>query len=99
MTTEIWQLSESELLADAAAVSHRIQLLEARRIALVAEIDTRVSREKLGFPGPAGWLTSTTLLSPSTATKIVALARGPNCPERPRAELTHNCALVSAERG
>jgi len=76
MTTEIWQLSESELLADAAAVSHQIQLLEARRIALVAEIDTRVSREKLGFPGPAGWLTSTTLLSPSKATKIVALARG-----------------------
>ncbi|OZC68262.1 HNH endonuclease [Rhodococcus sp. 06-462-5] len=76
MTTEIWQLSESELLADAAAVSHQIQLLEARRIALVAEIDTRVSREKLGFPGPAGWLTSTTLLSPSRATKIVALARG-----------------------
>ncbi|MDI9931881.1 DUF222 domain-containing protein [Rhodococcus sp. IEGM 1354] len=76
MTTEIWQLSESELLADAAAVSHRIQLLEARRIALVADIDTRVSREKLGFPGPAGWLTSTTLLSPSKANKIVALARG-----------------------
>ncbi|RMB71942.1 HNH endonuclease [Rhodococcus sp. SBT000017] len=76
MTTEIWQLSESELLADAAAVSHQIQLLEARRIALVGEIDTRVSREKLGFPGPAGWLTSTTLLSPSKATKIVALARG-----------------------
>ncbi|OZC73886.1 HNH endonuclease [Rhodococcus sp. 06-462-5] len=76
MTTEIWQLSESELLAESAAVSHEIQLLEARRIALVAEIDTRVSREKLGFPGPAGWLTSTTLLSPSKATKIVALARG-----------------------
>ncbi|OZD46900.1 HNH endonuclease [Rhodococcus sp. 06-1477-1B] len=76
MATEIWQLSESELLADAADVSHRIQLLEARRIALVAEIDTRVSREKLGFPGPAGWLTSTTLLTPSKATKIVALARG-----------------------
>ncbi|MBY4214844.1 DUF222 domain-containing protein, partial [Rhodococcus fascians] len=76
MTTQIWQLSEAELLADAAAVSHDIQLLEARRIALVAEIDTRVSREKLGFPGPAGWLTSTTLLSPSTANKIVALARG-----------------------
>ncbi|MCJ0979155.1 HNH endonuclease [Rhodococcus sp. ARC_M12] len=76
MTTKIWQLSESELLADAATVSHEIQLLEARRIALVAEIDTRVSREKLGFPGPAGWLTSTTLLSPSKATKIVALARG-----------------------
>ncbi len=76
MATEIWQLSESELLAESAAVSHRIQLLEARRIALVAEIDTRVSREKLGFPGPAGWLTSTTLLSPSKATKIVALARG-----------------------
>jgi hypothetical protein len=76
MTTVIWQLSEAELLADAAAVSHQIQLLEARRIALVADIDTRVSREKLGFPGPAGWLTSTTLLSPSKATKIVALARG-----------------------
>ncbi|WP_052060679.1 HNH endonuclease signature motif containing protein [Rhodococcoides fascians] len=76
MATEIWQLSESELLADAADVSHRIQLLEARRIALVADIDTRVSREKRGFPGPAGWLTSTTLLSPSKATKIVALARG-----------------------
>ncbi|WP_407726410.1 DUF222 domain-containing protein [Rhodococcoides fascians] len=76
MTTEIWQLSEAELLADAAAVSHDIQLLEARRIALVAEIDTRVSREKLGFPGPAGWLTSTTLLTPSKANKIVALARG-----------------------
>ncbi|OZF34675.1 HNH endonuclease [Rhodococcus sp. 14-2496-1d] len=76
MTTAIWQLSEAELLADAAAVSHQIQLLEARRIALVADIDTRVSREKLGFPGPAGWLTSTTLLSPSKATKIVALARG-----------------------
>ncbi|QII05847.1 DUF222 domain-containing protein [Rhodococcoides fascians A25f] len=76
MTTAIWQLSESELLADATAASHQIQLLEARRIALVAEIDTRVSREKLGFPGPAGWLTSTTLLTPSKATKIVALARG-----------------------
>ncbi|MFI8569693.1 DUF222 domain-containing protein [Rhodococcus sp. NPDC078407] len=76
MTTEIWQLSESELLADAAAVSHDIQLLEARRIALVAEIDIRVSREKLGFPGPAGWLTSTTLLTPSKAHKVVALARG-----------------------
>ncbi|OZE86557.1 HNH endonuclease [Rhodococcoides fascians] len=76
MTTEIWQLSESELLADAADVSHKIQLLEARRIALVADIDTRVSREKLGFPGPAGWLSSTTLLSPSKANKIVALARG-----------------------
>ncbi|WP_052053193.1 HNH endonuclease signature motif containing protein [Rhodococcoides fascians] len=76
MATEIWQLSEAELLADAADVSHKIQLLEARRIALVADIDTRVSREKLGFPGPAGWLTSTTLLSPSKATKIVALARG-----------------------
>ncbi|WP_322544667.1 DUF222 domain-containing protein [Rhodococcoides fascians] len=76
MTTEIWQLSESELLADAADVSHKIQLLEARRIALVADIDTRVSREKLGFPGPAGWLTSTTLLTPSKANKIVALARG-----------------------
>ena len=63
MTTEIWQLSESELLADAADVSHKIQLLEARRIALVADIDTRVSRDKLGFPGPAGWLTSTTLLT------------------------------------
>ncbi|MCZ4522262.1 DUF222 domain-containing protein [Rhodococcus ruber] len=76
MTTAIWQLSEAELLADATAVSHQIQLLEARRIALVADIDTRVSREKLGFPGPAGWLTSTTLLSPGKATKIVALARG-----------------------
>ena len=76
MTAAIWQLSESELLADAATVSHRIQLLEARRIALVADIDTRVAREKLGFPGPAGWLTSTTLLTPSKATKIVALARG-----------------------
>ncbi|QIH99192.1 DUF222 domain-containing protein [Rhodococcoides fascians A21d2] len=76
MTTEIWQLSEAELLADAADVSHRIQLMEARRIALVAEIDTRVAREKLGFPGPAGWLTSTTLLTPGKATKIVALARG-----------------------
>ncbi|QII07899.1 DUF222 domain-containing protein [Rhodococcoides fascians A25f] len=76
MTTEIWQLSEAELLADAADVSHQIQLMEARRIALVAEIDTRVAREKLGFPGPAGWLTSTTLLTPSKATKIVALARG-----------------------
>ncbi|OZD96882.1 HNH endonuclease, partial [Rhodococcus sp. 05-2256-B2] len=76
MMTEIWQLSESELLADAADVSHRIQLLEARRIALVADIDIRVSREKLGFPGPAGWLTSTTLLTPSKANKIVALARG-----------------------
>ncbi|MDV8021415.1 HNH endonuclease signature motif containing protein [Rhodococcus sp. IEGM 1330] len=76
MTAAIWQLSDSELLADAAAVSHKIQLLEARRIALVGEIDTRVSREKLGFPGPAGWLTSTTLLSPSTANKIVALGRG-----------------------
>ena len=76
MTTAIWQLSEAELLADATAASHHIQLLEARRIALVAEIDTRVSREKLGFPGPAGWLTSTPLLSPSKATKIVALARG-----------------------
>ncbi|MBY4038016.1 DUF222 domain-containing protein [Rhodococcus fascians] len=76
MTTEIWQLSEAELLADAAAVSHDIQLLEARRIALVADIDTRVSREKLGFPGPAGWLTSTTLLTPSKANKMVALARG-----------------------
>ncbi|TFI44504.1 HNH endonuclease [Rhodococcus sp. 1R11] len=76
MTTEIWQLSESELLADVADVSHTIQLLEARRIALVADIDTRVSREKLGFPGPAGWLTSTTLLTPSKANKIVALARG-----------------------
>ncbi|MGF0314212.1 DUF222 domain-containing protein [Rhodococcus sp. IEGM1428] len=76
MATEIWQLSESELLADAIAASHDIQLLEARRIALVAEIDTRVSREKLGFPGPAGWLTATTLLTPSKAHKIVALARG-----------------------
>ncbi|WP_052068810.1 HNH endonuclease signature motif containing protein [Rhodococcoides fascians] len=76
MATEIWQLSEAELLADAADVSHKIQLLEARSVALVADIDTRVSREKLGFPGPAGWLTSTTLLSPSKATKIVALARG-----------------------
>ena len=76
MTTAIWQLSEAELLADAAAVSHQIQLLEARRIALVADIDTRVSREKLGFPGPAGWLTSTTLLSAGKANKIVALARG-----------------------
>ncbi|MDV6264786.1 HNH endonuclease signature motif containing protein [Rhodococcoides yunnanense] len=76
MTAEIWQLSEAELLADAADVSHQIQLLEARRIALVAEIDTRVSREKLGFPGPAGWLTSTTLLSPGKANKIVALGRG-----------------------
>ncbi|WP_427915699.1 DUF222 domain-containing protein [Rhodococcus sp. KRD162] len=76
MTTEIWQLSEDQLLADAAAVSHQIQLLEARRIALVAEIDTRVTREKLGFPGPAGWLTSTTLLSPGKANKILALARG-----------------------
>lgn len=76
MTTAIWQLSDGELLADAAAVSHQIQLLEARRIALVADIDARVSREKLGFPGPAGWLTSTTLLSPSKANKIVALARG-----------------------
>ncbi|MDZ7929099.1 MAG: DUF222 domain-containing protein [Rhodococcus sp. (in: high G+C Gram-positive bacteria)] len=76
MTTAIWQLSEAELLAESAAVSHKIQLLEARRIALVADIDTRVSREKLGFPGPAGWLTSTTLLSPSKANKILALARG-----------------------
>ncbi|MDI9893403.1 DUF222 domain-containing protein [Rhodococcus sp. IEGM 1381] len=76
MTTEIWQLSETELLADAADVSHQIQLMEARRIALVADIDTRISREKLGFPGPAGWLTSTTLLSPGKAAKIVALGRG-----------------------
>ncbi|WP_081605967.1 DUF222 domain-containing protein, partial [Rhodococcus sp. AW25M09] len=76
MTTAIWQLSEDQLLAAAAEVSHQIQLLEARRIALVAEIDTRVSREKLGFPGPAGWLTSTTLLSAGKANKILALARG-----------------------
>ncbi|MEW1879166.1 hypothetical protein AB0O58_05675 [Rhodococcus sp. NPDC080181] len=76
MTTEIWQLSESELLADAADVSHQIQLLEARRIALVADIDTRVSREKLGFPGPAGWLTSTTLLTP---TDLVGACPRPGC--------------------
>ncbi|CCQ14381.1 putative uncharacterized protein (fragment), partial [Rhodococcus sp. AW25M09] len=76
MTTAIWQLSEDQLLAAAADVSHQIQLLEARRIALVAEIDTRVGKDKLGFPGPAGWLTSTTLLSAGKANKILALARG-----------------------
>ncbi|QNG18572.1 DUF222 domain-containing protein [Rhodococcus triatomae] len=65
-----------ELLCDAVALSARIAVWEAQRVAVVAEVERRCTREDHGFASTKGWLSSVTVVSPGAAGRIVELGAG-----------------------
>lgn len=95
--TEPWQLSEQQLLDTVAAISADINRLEAQRITLIAEIDTRITPHTLGYADPKQWLLATTVLNPAEATRILSLARGlPKHPDIADAVNTGKISLTHA---
>ncbi|WP_254777829.1 HNH endonuclease signature motif containing protein [Rhodococcus triatomae] len=57
-------------------MSARIAVWEAQRVAVVAEVERRCTREDHGFASTKGWLSSVTVVSPGAAGRIVELGAG-----------------------
>lgn len=76
MVPESWRLAERELLDSVVRVSREIERLEALRVKLVGEVDSRCHTETLGFRSTKLWLAARTLLEVPAAGRIVHLARG-----------------------
>ena len=72
---QTWRLGESELLASTTELSQRICELEALRLRMVTDLDTRGTAKTLGAPSTASWLSGATRMSPGAATGMVHLGR------------------------
>ncbi|WP_169847104.1 HNH endonuclease signature motif containing protein [Rhodococcus triatomae] len=57
-------------------MSAKIAVWEAQRVAVVAEVERRCTREDHGFASTKGWLSSVTVVSPGAAGRIVELGAG-----------------------
>lgn len=73
---DAWRLGEAELVAVTRAVGARARIvqLEALRVRLVAEVESRGTAKALGV-GSTAWLSGVSRMSPGTATRIVNLGR------------------------
>jgi len=72
---QTWRLGESELLTSTIELSQRIGELEALRLRMVHEVDTRGTAKTLGAASTAAWLSGATRMAPGAAAGIVHLGR------------------------
>ncbi len=72
---QTWRLGESELLTSTTELSQRICELEALRLRMVTDLDTRGTAKTLGASSFAAWLSGATRMSPGAATRMVHLGR------------------------
>jgi len=72
---QTWRLGESELLTSTTELSQRIGELEALRLRMVHEVDTRGTAKTLGAASTAAWLSGATRMAPGAAAGIVHLGR------------------------
>ena len=72
---QTWKLGESELLSSTTELSQRICELEALRLRMVHDVDTRGAAKTLGASSTAAWLSGATRMSPGAAAGIVHLGR------------------------
>jgi len=72
---QTWRLGESELLTSTTELSQRISELEALRLRMVHEVDTRGTAKTLGAASTAAWLSGATRMAPGAAAGIVHLGR------------------------
>ncbi|MEO9221057.1 MAG: DUF222 domain-containing protein, partial [Mycobacteriaceae bacterium] len=72
---DVWRLCESELVDTTRVVCERIGDLEALRVRLVADLETRGTAKALGAGSTASWLSGATRLAPVAATQIVNLGK------------------------
>jgi len=72
---QVWRLVEAELVSTTRAVCQRITDLEALRVRLVADLDTRGTTKTLGAGSTASWLSGVTRIAPGAATQIVNLGK------------------------
>jgi len=70
-----WRMGESELISSTTEFCQRIYELEALRLRMVHDVDTRGTAKTLGASRTAAWLSGATRMSPGTATGIVHLGR------------------------
>ncbi|NLU82322.1 HNH endonuclease signature motif containing protein [Rhodococcus sp. HNM0569] len=71
---EPWQSADGELLAEAVELSRVIAELQARRVAVMGEVEVRRVAVDAGYRDSAAWLAAHTLLEIGEARGIVALA-------------------------
>ncbi|NLU84551.1 HNH endonuclease signature motif containing protein [Rhodococcus sp. HNM0569] len=71
---EPWQLSDGELLTRVIEVSRTIAELQARRVAMMGEVEVRRVAVEAGYRDGAAWLAAHTLLEIGEARAIVGLA-------------------------
>jgi len=72
---QTWRLGESELLISTTELSQRICELEALRLRMVTDLDTRATAKTLGASNTAAWLSGATRMSPGAASGMVHLGR------------------------
>jgi len=60
MSVETWRLGESELVAATTGLSQRIRELEALRVRMVADLDSRGTAKAVGASSTAAWLSGVT---------------------------------------
>ena len=72
---EAWRLVETELVTATRSVCQRIGDLEALRVRLVADLETRGTAKTLGAGSTASWLSGVTRIAPGAATQIVNLGK------------------------
>ncbi len=81
---EVWRLGESELVGTTRAVSQRMGDLEALRVRLVADLESRGTAKSLGAGSTASWLSGVARMAPGAATAIVNLGKAlTECPTLP----------------
>jgi len=74
-SVEMWRLGESEVVAATTGLSQRISELEALRVRMVADLDSRGTAKSLGASSTAAWLSGVTRMSPGAAGRIVHLGK------------------------
>jgi len=72
---DAWRLGESDLVAVTRAVGAQLVQLEALRVRLVAEVESRGTAKALGAGSTAAWLSGMSRMSPGAATGIVNLGK------------------------
>ncbi len=89
----VWRLGESELVDATRAVCQRIGDLEALRIRLVADLESRGIAKALGAGSTASWLSGVTRMALGAATQIVNLGKA--LAERPATAAAVDTGAIS----
>jgi len=91
---QTWRLGESELLISTTELSQRICELEALRLRMVTDLDTRATAKTLGASNTAAWLSGATRMSRvRLAEWCTWVGRSPSCRRLPRRWRTGESAL------